>query len=405
MNNTAHVPFMDLVTPHARLAEDLSKVFEEVLRTGMFVGGPMVEGFERDFARFCGTRHCVGVASGTDALRFALIASGVRKGHTVLTVPNTFIATTEAITQAGAAPDFVDIDEQTYNMDSEKLLRYLEKHCRVDARTGRAVNKKTGRPVTAVIPVHLYGQTADMDSILDISQRYNLTVIEDACQAHGAEYFSAKGGRWRRAGSMGRIAAFSFYPGKNLGALGEGGGVTTDDDEIAVKIRMLRDHGQSQKYVHEFEGYNSRLDALQAGLLGVKLKHLPQWNAKRRENALRYNELLSDIEGVIVPYEPGYSRGVYHLYVVVVTERDALREYLTTNGLSTGLHYPVPLHLQKAYSRLGYKNGAFPVAEKTAKGLLSLPMYPELTEDQQEKVAEKLSEFMTSKESAMTGTS
>ena len=405
MNNTAHVPFMDLVTPHARLDEDLSKVFEEVLRTGMFVGGPMVEGFERDFARFCGTRHCVGVASGTDALRFALIASGVRKGHTVLTVPNTFIATTEAITQAGAAPDFVDIDEQTYNMDSEKLLRYLEKHCRVDARTGRAVNKRTGRPVTAVIPVHLYGQTADMDSILDISQRYNLTVIEDACQAHGAEYFSAKGGRWRRSGSMGRIAAFSFYPGKNLGALGEGGGVTTDDDEIAVKIRMLRDHGQSQKYVHEFEGYNGRLDALQAGLLGVKLKHLPQWNAKRRENALRYNELLSGIEGVIVPYEPGYSRGVYHLYVVVVTERDALREYLTTNGLSTGLHYPVPLHLQKAYSRLGYKNGAFPVAEKTAKGLLSLPMYPELTEDQQEKVAEKLSEFMTSKESAMTGTS
>ena len=271
MNN--NIPFLDLVTPHQELKEELTEVFTKALSTAGFIGGPMVEQFERDFAAFCEAQHCVGVSNGTDALRFAFIAAGIKPGDTVVTVPNTFIATTEAISQAGARPDFVDIDERTYNMDPEKL-RDISK-CNATSTDGNLKNRKTGLPVTAVVPVHLYGQTADMDPIMELAERYNLIVIEDACQAHGAEYFSKKENRWRKAGSMGAAAAFSFYPGKNLGACGEAGAVTTNDAEMARKMRMLRDHGQSKKYYHEVEGYNGRLDAMQAGFLGVKLKHLP----------------------------------------------------------------------------------------------------------------------------------
>ncbi len=287
------VPFLDLVSLHKELKSELSAVFDRALDTAGFIGGPMVAQFEQDFAAFCDTRHCVGAGSGTDALRFALIAAGIEPDDIVVTVPNTFIATTEAISQAGARPDFVDIDERTYNMDPGKLREYLETNCRLDGDTGRTIHNKTGQPVTGVVPVHLYGQPADMDPILELAERYHLVVIEDACQAHGAEYFSRKENRWKKAGSMGRAAAFSFYPGKNLGACGEAGAVTTNDAELAQKVRMLRDHGQAKKYYHDVEGYNGRLDAIQAGVLSIKLKHLPTWTEQRRECARRYGELFA----------------------------------------------------------------------------------------------------------------
>ncbi len=260
-----NLPFLDLVTPHLELKEELCESFEKALAKGAFVGGAAVESFERDFAAFCHTAHCVGVGSGTDALRFAIMAAGVKPGSVVVTVPNTFIATAEAISQAGLQVDFVDINERTFNMDPEKLRKYLEADCYVDKSSGTLMNRRLGRPVGAIVPVHLYGQTADMDPILELADRYNLPVIEDACQAHGAEYFSRKENRWRKAGSMGQAAAFSFYPGKNLGSCGEGGAVTTNDADLAKRVRMLRDHGRSQKYFHEVEGYNGRLDAIQAG--------------------------------------------------------------------------------------------------------------------------------------------
>src|SRR5208283_3810822 len=274
MSHTNGIPFVDLVAPHVELEEDLMAVVRKTLRTAGFVGGPMVEEFEGEFAKFCDVPYCVGVNSGTDALRFALMAAGVRSGDAVITVPNTFIATTEAISQAGALPEFVDIDERTYNMDAAKLREYLEKRCTVTEQ-GKLVSNRSNRLVTAIVPVHLYGQMVDMDAILELAEQYRLIVIEDACQAHGAEYFSRKHSRWFKAGSMGRAAAFSFYPGKNLGACGEGGAVTTNDARIADAAKMLRDHGQAKKYYHDVEGYNGRLDAIQTGILSVKLKHLP----------------------------------------------------------------------------------------------------------------------------------
>lgn len=408
MNN---IPFLDLVTPHKEIEEELVAVFREALRTGRFIGGPNVEGFEKDFAAFCDARYCIGVASGTDALRFALIAAGVRQGETVITVPNTFIATTEAISQAGASIAFVDIDERTYNIDTEKLREYLETQCVIDDKTGRPISKKTKSIVSAIIPVHLYGQMADMDSIAELAEKYHLIVIEDACQAHGAEYktshsidaschsehkyshselVSESTNRWKKAGSLGLAAAFSFYPGKNLGAFGEGGAVTTNDEEIAKKIRMIRDHGQSQKYFHDIEGYNGRLDSIQAGILHEKLKHLSEGNEKRRQSASLYNELLSEVDGVIIPYEPDWSRAVYHLYVIRTRNRDKLLKHLTEKQIGTGLHYPLPLHLQKAYEYLGFIEGDFPVSEKVATEILSLPMFPGLLDDQQKYVAESI---------------
>lgn len=397
-----NIPFLDLITPHRQLEEELVVVFRDALRSASFIGGPAVEGFEKDFADFCDTRHCVGVGSGTDALRFALIASGVKAGDVVITVPNTFIATTEAITQAGAVPEFVDVDERTYNMDPLKLREYLETRCDID-KMGTAVSKRLGKPVRAVIPVHLYGQPADMDPILELAEKYNLFVVEDACQAHGAEYFSKKANAWMRAGSIGKAAAFSFYPGKNLGACGEGGAVTTSDEGVAARVRMLRDHGQARKYIHEIEGYNGRLDAVQAGILRVKLGRLQGWNEKRRASAARYNGMLEGIEGVGVPFEADWSRAVYHLYVVRTGKRDELQKYLAENGIATGLHYPVPLHLQDAYRERGFKAGDFLVSESMASQILSLPMHPDLTESQQERVAGKIKEFSTSVASANRG--
>jgi dTDP-4-amino-4,6-dideoxygalactose transaminase len=391
MKTMNRIPFLDLVTPHEELKEELCAVFESALKTGGFIGGPMVEAFEQDFAGFCDSRYCVGVGSGTDALRFALIAAGITPSDIVITVPNTFIATVEAISQAGAHPVFVDIDERTYNMDPEKLREYLELECRVDDR-GRSIDSATGRRVGAVVPVHLYGQMCDMDAILGLARVYHLTVIEDACQAHGAQYFSAKENRWRKAGSMGRAAAFSFYPGKNLGACGEAGAVTTDDVDLAQKVRMLRDHGQARKYYHDSEGYNGRLDAIQAGILRVKLGRLATWNEMRRQCAQHYADLL-DGQSLRSPYEPSWTKSVYHLYVIRTKVRDELQKHLTTASIGTGIHYPVPLHLQKSYSWLPYGEGDFPVAEKAAAEILSLPMFPGLKPHEQRQTAAEIAEF------------
>ncbi|HXO34827.1 MAG TPA: DegT/DnrJ/EryC1/StrS family aminotransferase [Candidatus Acidoferrales bacterium] len=387
------IPFLDLVTPHVELEQELTEVFQKVLRSAGFIGGPMVEDFEKAFATFCDASHSVAVSSGTDALRFALMASGVKPGDVVLTVPHTFIATTEAISQAGALPEFVDIDARTYNMDPAKLAECLEKQCTVDD-AGKLVSRRSGRPVTAVVPVHLYGQMADMDAILELAERYRLIVIEDACQAHGAEYFSTKHNCWMKAGSMGRAAAFSFYPGKNLGACGEAGAATTNDAAIAKTIKMLRDHGQATKYYHDIEGYNGRLDALQAGLLHVKLGHLARWNAQRRERAAEYQRLLESAEtAVVTPSEPSWSRAVYHLYVVRTAERERLMDYLKKAGIGTGIHYPIPLHLQKAYESMNYGVGDFPVTEKAAAEIVSLPMFPQLTSQQQAQVIDEIVAF------------
>jgi dTDP-4-amino-4,6-dideoxygalactose transaminase len=387
------IPFLDLVTPHVELEQELTEVFRKALRTAGFIGGPMVEEFEKAFAAFCDVRNAVAVSSGTDALRFALMASGVKPGDVVVTVPHTFIATTEAISQAGALPEFVDIDEDTYNMDPAKLGEYLEKECTVNA-AGTLMSHRSGRPVTAVVPVHLYGQMADMDPILELAERYRLVVIEDACQAHGAEYFSRKCNRWMKAGSMGRAAAFSFYPGKNLGACGEAGAATTNDAGIAKTMKMLRDHGQATKYYHDVEGYNGRLDAIQAGLLHVKLAYLAKWNAQRRERAAEYKRLLESVDGVLVPpCEPSWSRAVYHLYVVRIADREGLMNHLKKEEIGTGIHYPIPLHLQKAYTSLNYRRGDFPIAEKAAAQIVSLPMFPNLTAGQQARVLEEILNF------------
>jgi len=388
----APIPFLDLVTPHRELEKELTDAFRHGLRTAGFVGGPVVQEFEEAFATFCDAKHSIAVSSGTDALRFAIMACGVQPGEVVVTVPNTFIATSEAISQARAIPEFVDIDEQTYNMSVTMLQRYLEKQC-MREKSGRLVSLRSGRPVTAVIPVHLYGQMADMDGILDLAERYGLIVIEDACQAHGAEYFSKKQNRWMKAGSIGMAAAFSFYPGKNLGACGEGGAVTTNDASIAEKIKCVRDHGQVKKYFHDMEGYNGRLDAIQAAILHAKLPHLDAWNARRRERAAEYNRLMSGEESVRIPLEPSWSRGVYHLYVVRTNHREELMNHLKSVGIGTGIHYPVPLHLQKAYVSLSYNQGDFPVTESVTPEILSLPMFPQLTASQQARVVREMVSF------------
>lgn len=385
------IPFLDLVTPHRELEEELVGVFRQALRSAAFIGGEQVEAFEREFAAYCGTTHCVGVANGTDAVRFALMAAGVGQGDAVVTVSHTFIATVEAISQAGAGTEFVDIDPRTYCMSPEALEAYLGS-CAKDAKTGRPIGKRTGLPVKAIVPVHLYGQVADMDALMAIAARYELLVIEDACQAHGAEYRSADG-TWRRAGTFGAAAAFSFYPGKNLGACGEAGAVTTNDPSIAATIKMLREHGQAKKYYHDLEGYNGRLDAIQAGFLRVKLRHLDRWTDQRREAAARYTKQLSSNPNVTVPFEPEHAKPVYHLYVIRTDDRDAMADYLKTQGVATGFHYPLPLHLQKCYRGWAYAEGSLPETELAASQILSLPMFPGLSFSQQQRVVEAIDTY------------
>ena len=397
----ASIPFLDLVSPHLELEGELTSMFLEVLRSSEFVGGTHVEQFEREFAAYCGAAHCVGVSSGTDALRLALMAVGVRRDDAVITVANTFAATTEAISQAGAHIEFVDIDPRTCLMSVSALERYLSACATDDA--GYRVGRRTGRPITAVVPVHLHGQMVDMHALDAVAARYRLHVVEDACQAHGAACLTRGGADvWRRAGSFGRAAAFSFYPGKNLGACGEAGAVTTNDSDVAQSVAMLRNHGQSRKHLHQLEGYNARLDALQAALLRVKLSRLDTWNDGRRAAATRYNELLADLaqpadgltDGVTLPSECGSSRSVYHVYAIRSPHRDALAEHLRAEGIQTAIHYPVPLHLQPCYSALGYAAGSLPVTERAMSQTLSLPMFPHLQEVQQRRVTDTIRTFV-----------
>ena len=391
------VPFVDLVAVHREVEEELVQAFRRCLETAVFVGGPEVESFEREFAAYCGAAHCVGLASGTDAVRFALMAAGVGPGDAVVTVAHTFIATVEAIGQAGAATEFVDVDERTGTMSPAALADYLE-GCAVDRVSGRPLGRRTGLPIRAILPVHLYGRMADMDPLMEIAERYGLDVIEDACQAHGAEYLTRRGGAaaWKRAGTFGKAAAFSFYPGKNLGACGEAGAVTTADVEIADRIRLLRDHGQGRKYHHVVEGFNGRLDAIQAALLRVKLRSLDAGNMQRRAAADSYRELLQELQaGIVLPFEDSsLNRSVHHLYVIRTASRDALQRHLQERGVGTGLHYPIPVHLQPCYSGWGYGPGALPVTERAAREVLSLPMFPSITRLQQERVAAALRAFM-----------
>ncbi len=384
------IPFVDLAAAHAELREELEEVFRDVMREGQFTAGPLIEQFEEEFAHFCGVRHCVAVSSGTDALRFALIGAGIRPGDLVVTVPNTFIATTEAISQVGATPLFVDIDPETYNLDPRKLERLCERDCVFDQTSGRLRHITSNRPVAAVVAVHLYGQTCDMDPILEVTGRCGLRVIEDACQAHGSEYFSSKHERWQRAGSMGIAAAFSFYPTKNLGACGEAGAVTTSDDALADRIRRLRNHGQRSQNSHEFEGYNGRMDSLQAGILRVKLRRLAEWNQERRELAHLYRRLLCGGPEITLQAEPQWARSVCHVFAIRVRERERLRAFLAQRGIETGVHYPVPLHFQPAYRHLAYRRDGFPVAEQVQAEILSLPIYPRLGRENVQRICREV---------------
>lgn len=364
--NTPSVPFLDLRPLHDRLRGELIAAINQVIDASAFAGGPFVERFEEDFATFCGTRHAVGVASGTDALWLALLATGVRPGDEVITVPSTFIATAEAITYAGATPVFVDVDERTYTMDPRRLERAITPRTR------------------AIIPVHLYGQMADMDPIMEIARRHRLSVIEDACQAHGAEY------KGRRAGSIGDAGCFSFYPGKNLGALGEAGAVVTNDDALADEVAVLRNHGQVARYQHDAIGWNGRMDGFQAAVLRIKLRHLAAANAARRAHAAMYDRLLRDVDDVVPPAVAPHNLPNYHLYVVRVQDRDRVLRELGRRGVQCGIHYPTPVHLHKAYEGLRLGPGSFPVSERLAREALSLPMFPELASEQVAFVAREL---------------
>jgi dTDP-4-amino-4,6-dideoxygalactose transaminase len=348
------IPFVDLKTLHEPIRADLSAAIDRVMRNCSFIQGAEVKAFEDAFAKYVGARYCVAVNSGTAALHLALLALGIGPGDEVITVPHTFIATSEAISAVGARPVFVDVDPASYNMDPKK----------VEA----AITSRT----KALLPVHLYGNPADMDALLAIAKRHNLLLVEDACQAHGARY------KDRMAGSMGAAGCFSFYPGKNLGACGEGGAMVTDDEALAHKVRMLREHGSIKKYEHSFPGYNFRMEGIQGAILAVKLPHLDNWNDRRRAIAKRYNERLAK-QGVVLPAEEGYARHVYHLYVIQSDDREALRDYLAQRGIETGLHYPIPLHESEAYASLGYRTGDFPVTEKLTQRIVSLPMYPDMS--------------------------
>jgi dTDP-4-amino-4,6-dideoxygalactose transaminase len=396
MSSIMKVPFLDLVAPHVELREELLAVVNKAFDTAGFIGGAMVEDFEREFAAFSHTKYCVGVNSGTDALRFAFMAAGIGQGDIVVTVPHTFIATTEAISQAGATITFVDINERSFTMDPVRLREYLETKCDFDPSSKQLVERKSKKRVAAIVPVHLYGQTADMDPIMELAEKFNLIVVEDACQAHGAEYYSQKDKSWKRAGSMGLAAAFSFYPGKNLGACGEGGAITTNDAALAQRMKMIRDHGQAKKYYHDIEGYNGRLDSIQAGWLSVKLRHLEKWNESRRALAHRYHELLSEVKDSIgIPVSNSWTKGVYHLYVVRVQDREAFQSQLAEAGVSTAIHYPIPLHLQKAYAHLPFGKGDFPVTERVAAEIVSLPLFPHMTLDQQDGVVDRVKNCLT----------
>ena len=360
------VPFLDLKAQYEPIKHEMNAAVQQVISHTAFAGGPFVERFEKDFAAFCNCKYAVACSSGTSALRLALFSLGIGPGDEVITTPNTFIATAEAISASGAKPIFVDIDEQTYNMNPELLEDVITPQTK------------------AIIPVHLYGRVCDMEKILRIAVSHGLFVIEDACQAHGAEY---KG--WP-AGSMGDAGCFSFYPGKNLGAYGEAGAVTTNKPNLVEKMRMYLDHGQQSKYYHSMVGWNDRMDGIQGAVLSVKLQYLAQWNQARRKHARQYSQRLSAIGDIITPIDPSDGKHVYHIYAIRARFRDALMKYLAERGIASGIHYPIPIHLQKAYGHLSLPEGSFPVAETCAREQFSLPMFAELKSSQIQAVCEAI---------------
>jgi dTDP-4-amino-4,6-dideoxygalactose transaminase len=373
------VLFVDLKKQYECIRDEVAVALQHVLDNTAFSGGRFVEEFERNFASFCECGFAIGVSSGTSALWLALQALGIGRGDVVMTVPNSFFATAEAISLCGAVPVFVDVDPVTYTMDPALL-------------------EETITPRTkALVPVHLYGQMADMDPILAVARKHGLSVVEDACQAHGALY------KGQKAGSMGDAGCFSFYPGKNLGAYGEAGAIVTSNPDLAGRVRALRDHGQSEKYHHSLLGWNARMDGFQGAILSVKLKYLDQWNRARRANARIYNEQLEIEDMLILPQEANYATHVYHIFALLFEERDALLEALKQKDIYCGIHYPIPIHLQEAYRFLGYEEGSFPIAEKCAGEILSLPMFPELRAEQIEKVVAEIRAFIRHRQIVLAG--
>ncbi len=366
------VPFLDLKTQYEAIRPEIASALQQVIEASAFAGGPFVEQFEKEFAAFCHCQHAIGVSNGTAALGMALRGLGVGPDDEVITVPDTFIATAEAISYCGAKPVFVDVDERTYNMNPALLAA--------------AITRRT----KAIIPVHLFGQMADMDPIMEIAKTHKLIVIEDASQAHGAQY------KGNPAGSIGDAGCFSFYPGKNLGAYGEAGAIVTNNSDLAARLRKFRDHGQKKKYYHDMIGWNDRMDGIQGAVLSVKLKYLEAWNEARRRHARLYTELLGGLDGIIVPHEPDYARHIYHIYAIRARHREVLMSALAEQGIHCGIHYPVPVHLQEAYHFLGLRKGSFPVAEACAEEFVSLPMYAELTPEQIEYVGRQIERLVTS---------
>jgi len=369
------IPFLDLSGQYHQIKDQMNAALEETLERGDFILGKEEVLFETEFAKYCNRKFCVGVNSGTDALFLGLLSLGIGPQDEVIVPAFTYIATSLAVTYTGARPVFVDIDQDSYNIDVNKIEA--------------AITKKT----KGIIPVHLYGQPTHMKPLLDIARKYNLKIIEDTAQAHGAKY-RISADKWQIAGNMGDIGCFSFYPTKNLGAFGDGGAVVTDDENIYKKLLMLRDYGRKSRYEHIILGYNSRLDTVQATILRIKLEHLDKWNALRQKNAKIYTDKLKGIKDVVVPFEADYGQHVYHIYAIRVKGRDRVIEELTKEGIGVLVHYPIPLHLQEVYKTLGYKSGDFPVAEKVAKEVISLPMYPHMPENQIEFVAKTLKKII-----------
>lgn len=364
-----NVTLVDLVTQYKNMKEEMDQAIHAVLDSGHFILGEASKEFEKNLAEYNGVKHALGCASGTDALQLAMMAHGIGAGDEIISVPMTFIATIEVMILLGAKPVFVDVDPKTYCIDPGQI----------EAK----ITEKT----KAIVPVHLYGQAADMDPIMAVAKKHNLVVIEDCAQAIGATY------KDRKTCTLGDIGCISFFPGKNLGAYGDGGAVLTNDDEIAEKIRMIRVHGSASKYRHLLLGINSRLDSIQAAVLNVKLKYIDQWNANRRKHAARYTELLQELNDVVFPYTPAYNTHTYHQYTLQVPDRTGLQNFLKEKGVATGIHYPIPLHLQPAFASLGYKEGDFPVSEQISSHVISLPMYPELPQDHQDYVVEQILAF------------
>lgn len=367
------VPFLDLKTQYHSIKDEVDKKLIEVCENTAFTMGPFVEEFEKKFSEYLGVKHFVATSTGTSALHTALLAFGIGNGDEVLVPVNTFTATAEAVVMVGAKPVFVDNDPLTYNMDISKIEQLITHKTR------------------AIIPVHLYGQAVDMEKIGEIASKHNLIVLEDCAQAHGAKF------KGKMVGTFGHAACFSFYPGKNLGSYGEGGGVATNSDQIAEKMDKIRNHGSKIKYIHEFVGYNYHMHGFQGAVLTIKLKYLDGWNKKRREIAQKYTENLKDIKDLALPYIQKDCEHVFHLYVIRTSFRDELKQFLNDNGIGTNIHYPYPLHLQESYKFVGYKQGDFPIAEEYASKLLSLPMFPEMTDEQVDYVVSKIKEFYKGK--------